>query len=520
MGAPEATATMTTSTASPRGLRKFFGRRNNSQGDEEQQEQLQLKQSLSSIRSLRASKKGKKGILAGLLPKGKNSAPELRESKESYSPARAKSLDNGSVSRISPTEESPNRSPHRDSLFQWQDHMEEKEKRSMIQAKQLIKERDGFCRRVDTYDGQVISVEGKPAYELGNYLGGGVAGVVYEGHRLQPMEEYPVRFGVSDTPNMVNTTVTTTRAPSDPIDMITVDSLLNCGRQTDVIPTPREDQNMNIRDGSLLTVDTVKSDGEGYAVQTKREAIRNSARTHTEDVALEATESSDQMVIIDTVDAPSRSKHYAKAISMQHMDSDYPDDASISYGIMEETVAIKVLNPVGFRTVDVSVTRDAVIARQGAELEDEIIKGARPMEERHVWWLVNPNSRNLRTLQRYSADGNGPRRVEVDRGSPEKGLRISLIAAYKDPKTNKLKELPLTRCIEIWGHVPFSASDNEFNGLMTAIDRINQGQPPPPVQAFGETEPGRVATETSSRNSETMSLEGLKVSTPMRNNRT
>ena len=75
--------------------------------------------------------------------------------------------------------------------------MEEKEQRDLITQKQLIKERDGFCRRVDTYDGQVIGVDGAPTYELGNYLGGGVAGVVYEGHRLRPIEEYPVPSGFS-----------------------------------------------------------------------------------------------------------------------------------------------------------------------------------------------------------------------------------------------------------------------------------------------------------------------------------
>lgn len=35
-------------------------------------------------------------------------------------------------------------------------------------------------RRVDRYDGQVIWIDGDACYELGNYLGGGAAGVVYE----------------------------------------------------------------------------------------------------------------------------------------------------------------------------------------------------------------------------------------------------------------------------------------------------------------------------------------------------
>ena len=50
---------------------------------------------------------------------------------------------------------------------------------------------------------QVICVEGKPAYELENYLGGGVAVVVYEGHLLLPMEDYPVRLGINDRPSVI-----------------------------------------------------------------------------------------------------------------------------------------------------------------------------------------------------------------------------------------------------------------------------------------------------------------------------
>ena len=82
--------------------------------------------------------------------------------------------------------------------------MEERNRREIIFRKQQIKERDGFCRRVDAYDGQVVTVDNMPTYELGSYLGGGVAGVVYEGHRLRPMEDYPVRTGVESEVPMNN----------------------------------------------------------------------------------------------------------------------------------------------------------------------------------------------------------------------------------------------------------------------------------------------------------------------------
>lgn len=35
-------------------------------------------------------------------------------------------------------------------------------------------------RQVDSFDGQTITVDNKPCYELGGFLGGGAAGVVYE----------------------------------------------------------------------------------------------------------------------------------------------------------------------------------------------------------------------------------------------------------------------------------------------------------------------------------------------------
>jgi hypothetical protein len=271
------------------------------------------------------------------------------------------------------------------------------------------------------------------------------------------------------------------------------------------------------REASRLTLDSA----DVHSNRTDESASlrgQSNAVAYTEDMmALEATASGDQIVIIDTVDAPSRSKHYAKAATMNNNDSDFPDDGSIRYGFMEETVAIKILNPVGFRTLSPSVTQDAVVAREGAVLDSDVREGRRPMQEKHVWWLVNPNSRNLRTLQRYAPTptnqaSSSSRRIEVDRGSFEKGLRISLIAAYLDPRTNTLSELPLTKCIEIWGHVPFGATDEEFTHIMSSIDRINAGLPPPPGPRFsrmGEDDlpPGRVGTGNGSGSGGTSSIE-------------
>lgn len=433
-------------------------------------------------------------------------------------------------------------SPEREGLFQWQDNFEKQEELSIIQQKQLIKERDGFCRRVDTYDGSIIRVEGKPAYELGNYLGGGVAGVVYEAHRLLGPEEYPVRYGIQEERAPLEIEARTTsvqmrQSPSAPMILTSclcspalADDAVADNDSDDILqggivepPSTRDGRNasanilmkqkMEVRDASLLTMDS------SYAGTS----LRSNAAAHTNDVALEATASTDgNTVIIDSVDAPSRSKHYARAVTSQNtaLDEDFPSDASFMNGFMEESVAVKILNPVGFRILSTDVTNCAVVAKEGAIVDKEIYDGMRPMEEKHVWWLINPSSRNLRTLQRYTPDGATPAGVQVDRGCASKGLRISLVAAFKDTDGN-IKELPLTRCIEIWGHIPFESSDAEFKEVMTAVDRVNQGLPPPPMPAFlnkhihvasDDAIPGRVGTATSSiTGSLTTSLDDLKL---------
>ena len=416
----------------------------------------------------------------------------------------------------------------------WQESLKEEDpNKTLLMAKQLIKERDGFCRRVDSYDGQVIAIGGKPSYELGSYLGGGVAGVVYEGHRLRPMEEYPVRLGrglgrndMDDNQSLVESIIDP--RPVSPPGLINV-NIFNCGPGDQTGESYEDDNNEALaqsyngppHNGSILTWDSAENETSSIRRQ----------RMCQEESALELTASNDQVVLIDDPDAPSRSSHYAKAVTMQHVESQnsyegqFPSDASISYSLMEETVAIKVLNPVGFRTMDSETLQSAVVARPGDILSQAVLNGEHPMEERHVWWLVNPNSRNLRTLQRYPREQKGPRRVQVDRGTPEKGLRISLIAAYRDKK-DVLRELPLTRCIEIWGHVPFGASDEAFASLVAAIDAINSGRPPPPMPAFWDLHqtqpvfadvPGRIGTaSTANTTQDDASLESL----PMTSRRT
>jgi hypothetical protein len=320
-----------------------------------------------------------------------------------------------------------------------------------VQQKRKIKERDGFCRLVDSYDGQIIVVDQKPTYELGNYLGGGVAGVVYEGHRLRPMDEYPVRGGVlNETPLMI----------PPPQKVTAKTSSFLCGDATAILDSEEPEKPLSLTPPPKRASSMAGAD---FAIET---AVGGKRDEH--------------VIVVDQVDAPSRSMYAARAASIA--------------GLTDETVAIKILNPVGFRIVPVEQIKTAVVVRKGEALSKDIIQRRHPMQEKHVWWLINPSSRNLRTLQKSSAD-------KFERGTRERGLRLSLVAAYVDPTTNNLRELPLTRCIEIWGHVPFSASDQEFEDMMMAIERINAGQPASPT-CIGSGPPSRVGTDMSNTSAE------------------
>ena len=286
---------------------------------------------------------------------------------------------------------------------------------------------------------------------------------MYEGHRLRPMNEYPVRGGV-----------------------------LN---ETPIIPPPKEVTTKTTSflcgDTSLLQMEEDEEPPEALAPPETPPQRKSSALTIGPDFAIEtAVEDNDHVIVVDQIDAPSRSMYAAKAASIADL--------------TDETVAIKILNPVGFRIMPVEQTRSAVVVRKGELLTNDIIQGRRPMEEKHVWWLVNPNSRNLRTLQKAPSD-------KIERGTAERGLRLSLVAAYVDPKTNDLCELPLTRCIEIWGHVPFSASDEQFEDMMQAIERVNAGHAASPILLNQESRPpSRVGTDLSNGSTEDVRSTDMK----------
>lgn len=275
-------------------------------------------------------------------------------------------------------------------------------------------ERDGFCRGVDFYDGQIISVDGQPAYEVGHYLGGGVAGVVYEGKRILPFTEYPTRPTWNDV------------SPLKRSNSLVADTTDN----------PENDE-----PGSM-----------GFVGGCSSILCAQNDLNHIEDLRFD--------VNIGVLDA--------------EIDSNSE---------LEKNVAIKVLNPIGFRLTSPAICEEACVVRKGKDMSDEVKNGSKPMDEAHVWWLLNPSSRSARILRREvsiasendlsSPSSSSP--LGPVKGNSMNGVKVSLIAAYMDPSTNALSELPLTRCVEIWGHAHFGSSEEEFEGMMDKIERINGG---------------------------------------------
>ena len=533
---------------------------------------------------------------------------------------------------------------------------------------------DNFTRRVESYDGQVITCTDSalPTYEVGNYLGGGVAGVVYEGKRLRPVHEYPpirvrggafypdssggggggggmAAFGITTSSSISQAGVMPVGTPhknlnpNAPVAMTMSSSSLssirrtrsgsaaagpndtaetgtglfadvyrainpqmknhptnrsyasssyatargaagrllpggggtprtknsaadtggcttflfgNCGRDVDVDdrsvpiassnavvtamsmppnsleesyddthPTSNNNNKYQAVDMASIEVPAAFSSME-YEGNTPTSTSGKKFFKGAKSTAATPVNGYNYNVVVDDADAPNRSKREAKALSSRNNDAPQASveqrdtsgvkrsnsstnnsiiAAQTAQGIlnqshliedMSETVAIKILNPVGFRLLDPETLHTAVIVREGT-LPTVDPDGTFILKEEHVWWLVNPNSRNLRSLLRRnpgmntsSSTARGDDASEessikrqqslvggsgVDRGSPERGLRLSLVATYVDPHSKTLKELPLPKCVEIWGHPPFAATDEEFEAMMEVLLRLNAG---------------------------------------------
>ena len=94
----------------------------------------------------------------------------------------------------------------------------------------------------------------------------------------------------------------------------------------------------------------------------------------------------------------------------------------------ERQVAIKILNPLGYKNTVVGHINRCPIAVKGLPLTYDQIQGKSPMKTENVWWLLHSTTKQL-------------------------------FACYEDPHRLQLREIPLPRCIEMWGMNPLGIED-------------------------------------------------------------
>jgi serine/threonine protein kinase len=102
--------------------------------------------------------------------------------------------------------------------------------------------------------------------------------------------------------------------------------------------------------------------------------------------------------------------------------------------ITEKTVAIKILNPLGFKILPYGQLNKCIVASKGRPLTQAQAQGKSPLTTDNVWWLVHPQSEQL-------------------------------FAAYEDSARGQLRELTLPRCIEVWGWNPAGSDQQALLGV-------------------------------------------------------
>lgn len=91
----------------------------------------------------------------------------------------------------------------------------------------------------------------------------------------------------------------------------------------------------------------------------------------------------------------------------------------------EKSVAIKILNPLGYKNLVLGNINQHSVALKGVQLSSEQASGKIPITSENVWWLLHNSTK-------------------------------SIFAAFEDPHRKQLRELPLTKCVEIWGTNPLN----------------------------------------------------------------
>ncbi|DBA02819.1 TPA: hypothetical protein N0F65_006609 [Lagenidium giganteum] len=109
-------------------------------------------------------------------------------------------------------------------------------------------------------------------------------------------------------------------------------------------------------------------------------------------------------------------------------------------------VAIKILNPVGYKLVPSTLLSRCVVAVRGKSPEPLVgTNNTAPLRSENVWWLVHPTTKQS-------------------------------IAAYECPRTGMLRELTLPQCMDIWGHEVHDQLQHAANVHNMADDPCGPGE--------------------------------------------
>lgn len=101
--------------------------------------------------------------------------------------------------------------------------------------------------------------------------------------------------------------------------------------------------------------------------------------------------------------------------------------------------ALKILNPLGYKIISPTLLRKCSVITKGTEIYADQTTRSQKMKLEHVWWLLNPSSRQYH-------------------------------ACFFSEKQNCLKELTLLQCIDIWGTNSNALSDDEIEMELIKLD--------------------------------------------------
>ena len=81
--------------------------------------------------------------------------------------------------------------------------------------------------------------------------------------------------------------------------------------------------------------------------------------------------------------------------------------------LSEKFVAIKILNPLGYKLIPVSQIQKCTVTLKGTSLAQDQCLGNRPMSTENIWWLLHPPSKQFIAAYEVITFNNALSRFEV-----------------------------------------------------------------------------------------------------------